>query len=217
MNLSLLVRKSLAEFFGTFILVFIGLGTVYFASDANTLTVALAFGLAVTAGIFALGHISGGHFNPAVSTAMLIDKRLTLKEFAVYVISQFAGALFGLALLLVASPEVSDFVAPNTNVVIILFEMFVTYVFVYVILAVSQRKLFASHVAIIVGLTLTALILVSAAVTGAALNPAVIFAALLMNQGLGTYFAYLVGTILGAVLAALTYKVLKFKDDQTVE
>jgi aquaporin Z len=217
MNLSLLVRKSLAEFFGTFLLVFIGLGTVYFASDANTLTVALAFGLAVTAGIFALGHISGGHFNPAVSTAMLIDKRLTLKEFAVYVISQFAGALFGLALLLVASPEVSDFVAPNTNVVIILFEMFVTYVFVYVILAVSQRKLFASHVAIIVGLTLTALILVSAAVTGAALNPAVIFAALLMNQGLGTYFAYLVGTILGAVLAALTYKVLKFKDDQTVE
>jgi len=217
MNLSLLVRKSLAEFFGTFLLVFIGLGTVYFASDADTLTVALAFGLAVTAGIFALGHISGGHFNPAVSTAMLIDKRLTLKEFAVYVISQFAGALFGLALLLVASPEVSDFVAPNTNVVIILFEMFVTYVFVYVILAVSQRKLFASHVAIIVGLTLTALILVSAAVTGAALNPAVIFAALLMNQGLGTYFAYLVGTILGAVLAALTYKVLKFKDDQTVE
>jgi aquaporin Z len=217
MNLSLLVRKSLAEFFGTFLLVFIGLGTVYFASDANTLTVALAFGLAVTAGIFALGHISGGHFNPAVSTAMLIDKRLTLKEFAVYVISQFAGALFGLALLLVASPEVSAFVAPNTNVVIILFEMFVTYVFVYVILAVSQRKLFASHVAIIVGLTLTALILVSAAVTGAALNPAVIFAALLMNQGLGTYFAYLVGTILGAVLAALTYKVLKFKDDQTVE
>lgn len=217
MNISLLVRKSLAEFFGTFMLVFIGLGTVYFASDANTLTVALAFGFAVTAGIFTLGHISGGHFNPAVSTAMLIDKRLSLKEFAVYVVSQFAGALFGLSLLLVATPEVTEYVAPNSNLVIILFEMFVTYIFVYVILAVSQRKLFAPHVAIIVGLTLTALILVSASVTGAALNPAVIFAALLMNQGLGTYVAYFIGTVSGAVLAALTYKVLKFKDDQTVE
>lgn len=217
MNLSLLIRKSLAEFFGTFMIVFIGLGTVYFTTDANTLIIALAFGLAVTAGIFTLGHISGGHFNPAVSTAMLIDKRLSLIEFAVYVVSQFAGALFGLSLLLVASPEVSEFTAPNSNIVIILFEMFVTYIFVYVILAVSQRKLFASHVAIIVGLTLVALILVSSTVTGAALNPAVIFAALLMNQGLGTYFAYLVGTLSGAVLAALTYKVLKFKDDQTVE
>ena len=217
MKVSLLARKSLAEFFGTFMIVFIGLGTVYFASDASILTIALAFGLAVTAGIFTLGHISGGHFNPAVSTAMLIDKRLTLKEFAVYVISQFAGALFGLALLLVASPEVSEFTAPNSNIIIILFEMFVTYMFVYVILAVSQRKLFAPHVAIIVGLALVALILVSASVTGAALNPAVIFAALLMNQGLGTYFAYLIGTLSGAILAALTYKVLKFKDDQTLE
>jgi aquaporin Z len=217
MNIPLLLRKSLAEFFGTFLLVFIGLGTVYFASDANTLTVAVAFGLAVTVGIFTLGHISGGHFNPAVSTAMLVDKRLTLKEFAVYVVSQFAGALFGLGLLLVATPEVATYVAPNSTLVIILFEMFVTYVFVYTILAVSQRKLFGPHVALIVGLTLTAVILVSASVTGAALNPAVIFAALLMNQGLGTYFAYLVGTIAGAVLAALTYKVLKFKDDQTVE
>lgn len=217
MKISLLARKSLAEFFGTFMIVFIGLGTVYFSSDANILTIALAFGLAVTAGIFTLGHISGGHFNPAVSTAMLIDKRLTLKEFAVYVVSQFAGALFGLGLLLVATPEVATYVAPNSTLVIILFEMFVTYVFVYTILAVSQRKLFAPHVAIIVGLTLISLILVSASVTGAALNPAVIFAALLMNQGLGTYFAYLVGTMSGAVLAALTYKVLKFKDDQTIE
>jgi aquaporin Z len=217
MKIPLLMRKSFAEFFGTFMIVFIGLGTVYFASDANTLTVALAFGLAVAAGIFTLGHISGGQFNPAVSTAMLIDKRLTLKEFAVYVVSQFAGALFGLALLLVASPEVDAFVAPNTDIVIILFEMFVTYVFVYVILAVSQRKHFAPHVAFIIGLTLVGLILVSASVTGAALNPAVIFAALLMSQGLHVYFAYLIGTLSGAVLAALTYKVLKFKDDQTVE
>lgn len=217
MKIPLLIRKSLAEFFGTFMIVFIGLGTLYFTPDVNTLMIALAFGLAVAAGIFTLGHISGGNFNPAVSTAMLIDKRLTLKEFIVYIVSQFAGALFGLALLLVASPEVSQFVVPNSIVVIIFFEMFVTYVFVYVILAVSQRKLFAPHVAFIIGFTLVGLILVSANVTGAALNPAVIFAALLMNQGLGTYFAYFIGTVSGAVLAALTYKVLKFKDDQTIE
>ena len=217
MKITLLIRKSLAEFFGTFMIVFIGLGTIYFTSDANTLTIAFAFGFAVMTGIFTLGHISGGQFNPAVSTAMLIDKRLSVKEYVVYVLSQFAGALFGLLLLLVANPNVPRFIAPNSNLVIVLFEMFVTYIFVYVILAVSQRKLFASHVALIIGLTLTGLILVSAQVTGAALNPAVIFAALLMNQGLSVYLYYLVGTVSGAILAALTYKLLKFKDDQTTE
>ena len=217
MDIPIIIRKSLAEFFGTFMIVFIGLGTVYFNPDASVLTIAIAFGLAVASGIFTLGHISGGQFNPAVSTAMLIDKRLTLKEYVVYVVSQFAGALFGLLLLLVASPQVETFVAPNTNVVIILFEMFVTYVFVYMILAVSQRKLFKPLAGFIIGFTLIGLILMSAQVTGAALNPAVIFAALLMNQGLGTYIFYVIGTISGAVLAALTYKLLKFKDDQTIE
>ena len=217
MDIPIIIRKSLAEFFGTFMIVFIGLGTVYFNPDASVLTIAIAFGLAVASGIFTLGHISGGQFNPAVSTAMLIDKRLTLKEYVVYVFSQFAGALFGLLLLLVASPQVETFVAPNTNVVIILFEMFVTYVFVYMILAVSQRKLFKPLAGFIIGFTLIGLILMSAQVTGAALNPAVIFAALLMNQGLGTYIFYVIGTISGAILAALTYKLLKFKDDQTIE
>ena len=205
MKIPLLVRKSLAEFFGTFMIVFIGLGTIYFSTDANTLTIAFEFGFAVMTGIFTLGHISGGQFNPAVSTAMLIDKRLSIKEYAVYILSQFAGAMFGLLLLLVAGPDVPKFVAPNTNLVIVFFEMFVTYIFVYVILAVSQRKLFASHVALIIGLTLTGL------------NPAVIFAALLMNQGLSVYLYYLLGTVSGATLAALTYKLLKFKDDQTTE
>ena len=217
MDIPIIIRKSLAEFFGTFMIVFIGLGTVYFNPDASVLTIAIAFGLAVASGIFTLGHISGGQFNPAVSTAMLLDKRLTLKEYVVYVFSQFAGALFGLLLLLVASPQVETFVAPNTNVVIILFEMFVTYVFVYMILAVSQRKLFKPLAGFIIGFTLIGLILMSAQVTGAALNPAVIFAALLMNQGLGTYIFYVIGTISGAILAALTYKLLKFKDDQTIE
>ncbi|MGB0417288.1 MAG: aquaporin, partial [Acholeplasmataceae bacterium] len=77
--------------------------------------------------------------------------------------------------------------------------------------------LFASHVALIIGLTLTGLILVSAQVTDAGLNPAVIFAALLMNQGLSVYLYYLLGTVSGAILAAFTYKLLKFKDDQTTE
>ena len=217
MNIPLIVRKSLAEFFGTFMIVFIGLGTVYFNPDASVLTIAIAFGFAVAAGIFTLGHISGGQFNPAVSTAMLIDKRLTIKEYIVYVLSQFAGALFGLLLLLVASPQVTTFIAPNSNVVIIFFEMFVTYVFVYVILAVSHRKLFKPLVGFIIGFTLIGLIVMSAQVTGAALNPAVIFAALLMNQGLGAFVYYLLGTILGAILAALTYKLLKYKDDQTIE
>ncbi len=217
MKISLIYRKILAEFFGTFCIAFIGLGTIYFSDDANEIVIAIAFGFAVSSAIFTLGHISGGHFNPAVSLAMLIDKRLSVKEFFIYVVSQFSGALFGILLLLVGAPEVEVFSGLNDFHIILFFEMFITYVFVYVILAVSQRKHLKNQIGFIVGFTLTGLIIMSFSVSGGGLNPAVIFSALLMNQGLQFYLPYLLGTMIGSSLAAISYKMLKFKDKDTIE
>ena len=87
----------------------------------------------------------------------------------------------------------------------------------YVILAVSQRKHLKNQIGFIVGFTLTGLIIMSFSVSGGGLNPAVIFSALLMNQGLQFYLPYLLGTMIGASLAAISYKMLKFKDKDTIE
>jgi aquaporin Z len=89
------MRKYIAEFLGTFILVFVGTGSVVYsaATTSSPLTIALAFGLALAVAIYAFGNISGGHFNPAVSLSMAIQKRLTWIEFIGYVIAQLLGAI----------------------------------------------------------------------------------------------------------------------------
>ena len=85
------MQKYLAEFFGTFMLVFLGTGAVTVAAG-NTLTIGLAFGLAITVSAYAFGGISGGHFNPAVTTAMLMNRRINGRDALGYVIAQVLGA-----------------------------------------------------------------------------------------------------------------------------
>ena len=94
-----LLKKGIAECLGTLVLVFIACGVGALFGGANLVATALAFGLSVVAMAYAIGKISGCHINPAVSVAMLINKRITLKEFIVYIVSQFIGAILGAALL----------------------------------------------------------------------------------------------------------------------
>lgn len=203
------VRKSLAEFFGTFMLVFAGTSAAKFVGE-GLLVVAFAFGLALVAAIYAVGHISGGHYNPAVSLAMLIDGRLTWKEFAYYVVSQLAGAAFaGLVVFTIGGASPAGAALPAETWVVIAYEVVLTYTFVYVILSVSKRKELGSFAGLIIGLTLTALILAGGAKSGASLNPAGAFGPALFTEGaLADYWVYLVGTLVGGGLAALTYKFL---------
>ena len=98
------MRKIIAEFLGTFILVFFGTGTAVFMSlspdnSVGTLGVAIAFGLTIIAAAYAIGDISGGHLNPAVSLGMFLDKRLSLINLFIYTISQTMGAIFATFLI----------------------------------------------------------------------------------------------------------------------
>ena len=107
------MRKYIAEFLGTALIVFIGTGAVLFStidkSGFSAISIALAFGFAIMAAIYAFGDVSGGHFNPAVSFAMAINKRLSWNNFGGYVISQILGAIFGSALVLfMAAPFVAS-------------------------------------------------------------------------------------------------------------
>lgn len=214
--LTLNVRKALAELFGTFVLVFTGFSAVYFA-QAGLVGVALAFGLGIAGAIFALGHISGAHFNPAVSLAMLIDKRLTFKEFLIYVVSQLAGsALAAVVVFLVAGAPTGTATASADALKVFAYEVVLTYIFVYVILAASQRKTYLPIIGLVVGLTLASLILAGGNVSGAALNPAAALAPTLFGnvEPVG-YLVIAAGTLVGGALAAVTYKFLKFTDEQT--
>ena len=96
-----LLKKGIAECLGTLVLVFIACGVGALFGGSNLVATALAFGLSVVAMAYSIGKISGCHINPAVSVAMLINKRITLKEFIVYIVSQFIGAILGAALLYV--------------------------------------------------------------------------------------------------------------------
>jgi aquaporin Z len=224
MNISLTIRKFLAEFYGTFILVFIGTGSIAFNPNADLLTVAFAFGFAVTLAIYTIGHISGAHLNPAVSLAMVLDRRLTWRDFAIYLLAQLLGALFASLTLLLGSgldlfqglgPTV--FVTNTPALTIIIIEMFLTFILVYLVLVASQRKSLQPFLGLIIGLSLVGLILVGGPITGASLNPArsIIPAFLEGGEALQQVWVYIVGPLLGSVLAVIFYRFLKFTDKDT--
>ncbi|CAM3126963.1 MIP/aquaporin family protein [Leuconostoc gasicomitatum] len=225
------MRKYIAEFLGTFILVFVGTGSVVYsaATASSPLTIALAFGLALAVAIYAFGNISGGHFNPAVSLSMAIQKRLTWIEFIGYVIAQLLGAIVASAAVYggisayLKSPtvvqalsgqkmSVSQFVnlaglgqtnfADGQTLTAFIFELVLTFLFILVISIVT--KLANVPAPIIIGLWLSALLIVALPITGGAFNPARALSPAIFVQGkaLGHVWVYIVANLLGGVLAA---------------
>lgn len=224
MNITLNIRKFLAEFYGTFILVFIGTGSIALHPNVDLLTVAFAFGFAAMLAIYTIGHISGAHLNPAVSLAMVLDRRLSWQDFLIYFVGQLLGALFAsLTLLGMSGLEIyqglgSTSFDPNISPLwIVIIEMFLTFILVYLVLAASQRQHLQSLLGLIIGLALVGLILVGGPLTGASLNPVRSIAPALLEGGeaLQQLWVYVVGPLLGSVLAVIFYRVLKFTDKDT--
>lgn len=229
MTLTLPIRQFLAEFYGTFILVFVGTGAIAFGGDL--LTVAIAFGAGALIAIYTLGHISGAHLNPAVTLAMVLDKRLSIKLGLMYVSAQLLGATFASLSLSVASSvsffqglgvsgvDLSQFSNPDVALWIVLFfEVFLTFILVYMVLAVSQRKPLQPFIGIIVFFTLVGLILIGGPISSASLNPARSFAPALLTGGDAwqQFPIFVLGPLLGSALAVLFYRYLKFKDTETL-
>lgn len=174
------MRKYLAEFLGTFMLVFLGTATVVIAKG-DVLAIGLAFGLAITVSAYAFGGISGGHFNPAVTTAMLINRRIDAADAIGYIIAQIIGAI-------VASAAVKSFVSalglsatslgqtdfPKIGSGMAFFvEALVTFLFLMVILNVTSNDHGnADFAGLTIGVTLAFLIIVALNLTGGSLNPA---------------------------------------------
>ena len=209
----MVINKYLAEFMGTFILVFFGSMAILanLATEGPVLvSVGLGFGLALLAGIWAVGHVSGAHFNPAVTLAMLMDGRTSFSDAIGYWVAQFAGA--GVASLVVWAA--SNRVAVESTVTTynklstgILVEVALTAVFVWVILAVTKRG--ASHAPLAIALTLVGVHIAGIPFSGASVNPARSFAPAVVSGSsvaLSQLWVYIVFPLVGSLIAYGLYR-----------
>ena len=227
-----LFKKAFAECIGTFVLVFAACGVAAY-TGGNLVPTALAFGLVIVAMAYSVGRVSGCHINPAVSLGCLLDGRMTLTEFFVYVCTQVVGGfLGGLAIFGIASLSGTPFaesaacnLVPPVNdvgayVAAIITEIILTAVFVYVILNVTDENdnVSGKKAGLIIGLTLTLVHLVGINITGTSVNPARSIAtafASLIYQGSATalsqVWVFIVAPLLGACVAVILFRTLNKK------
>lgn len=225
-----LVSRLVAELFGTFLLVGGVIGTALFtSSNTGILGVALAVGLAVIAGAYSVGHISGGHFNPAVSLGAAAAGRFAWKDVVPYVIAQLVGgALATTVLYVIAAGGPNGLLSDVTKsgfasngygahspagfglVAVIVTEVVLTAVFLYVILGVTDRRAPSGFAPLAIGLTLTLLHLVAIPVSNASFNPARSIATAIYGgpDALGQVWVFVVAPIVGALIAGFTYRFL---------
>lgn len=208
----MVINKYLAELLGTFILVFLGsmaiLGVGGASGAAEIIAIGLAFGLALLAGIWALGHVSGAHFNPAVTLAMVLDGRTSFGDAIGYWIAQFAGA--GVASLVVMAASSQDAVGGTVTAYEkmstgILVEIALTTIFVWVVLSVTKRE-GNHHAPAAIGLTLAAVHLAGIPFSGTSVNPARSFGPAVVSGEISQLWVYIVFPLVGGVVAWALYK-----------
>ena len=223
------MKKYIGEFIGTAVLVLFGTG-IAVVSGGNLVATALAFGLSIVAMAYVIGNISGCHINPAVSLAMLINKKIETKDFIYYVIAQILGALAGTALLYLILKNTTigvESLGANgygtlsaTNITLLgalVTECILTFVFIYTILGVTSDESKSNIAGIVIGLTLTFVHLLGINLTGTSVNPArsLAPAIFLGGKALAQVWVFVVAPLVGAALAAITFKKLNIEEKET--
>jgi aquaporin Z len=226
------MKKYIAEFIGTCVLVTFGCGTAMLvgcnaAAGSGYILTALAFGLVIVGMAYCIGNISGCHINPAVSLGVLLSGGMSVKDFISYVVSQCLGALAGAGILaaIFGLGSVTDMTGGfgsnglggvgGSAIAGLLVEIVLTFVFVLTIIGVTSKKAgHGSFGGLIIGLTLTLVHILGIGLTGTSVNPArsfgpAVVAAISGNGApLGCLWVFIVGPFIGAALAAVVYKAL---------
>lgn len=227
------MKKYIAEFIGTLVLVVMGCGTAMLvgcnaAVGGGYILTALAFGLVIVGMAYCVGNISGCHINPAVSLGVLISGGMSVKDFIAYVIAQCAGAFAGAGILyaIFDQGKVLDMTGgfgsnglagvSDSAIAGLLVEVVLTFIFVLTILGVTSKKAgHGSFAGVVIGFTLTLVHILGIGLTGTSVNPARSFGPALMamidgnNAPIGVLWVFIVGPFVGAALAALVYKFLE--------
>ncbi len=230
------MKKYVAEFIGTFVLVFLGCGTAMLVGCDSSygcgyVLTALAFGLVIVGMAYCIGNISGCHINPAVSLGVFMSGGMTGAEFGGYVVAQCLGSVAGTALLaaIFSLGGVADMTGGygsnglagvnGSAVAGLLVELILTFIFVLTILGVTSKKAgHGSFGGLVIGFTLTLVHILGIGLTGTSVNPArslgpAIFAG---GDALSSIWVFIVGPLAGAALAAIVYKILE-SDDKASE
>ena len=210
-------KNLVAEFIGTFALIFIGAGAL--ALDKGGLVgIALAHGLVIVTFAYAYGHISGTHINPAVTLALLIAGEIQIAAAVGYWVVQFLGGILGAFVLKAVLPEAGDLgvtilgsgVTPTQGLIV---EIVLTFFLVNTIFNTAVSGKAGNFAGLAIGLTLVLSILMGGPLTRASLNPARTLGPAIASGNYADIWLYFVGPAIGAVLAALLYiGVLKDKD-----
>ena len=210
-------RNFLAETIGTFGLIFFGVGAIMqqqATQSLGTTGIAVAHGLAILIGVYAFGHISGGHFNPAVSFGMWVTRRIDLPKMLSYWVAQLLGAT--LAAFLVShiyqggpvdthlgTPAVDPTIGPRMGFLI---EAILTFFLVITVFGVAiDSRASTSFAGLAIGFAIIADILMGGALTGAAMNPARAFGPALASGYWQDQWVYWAGPLLGGGVAAILY------------
>jgi aquaporin Z len=224
------MKKYLAEFLGTFVLVLTGTGSAVIAGkEIGVLGIALAFGLSVLVMVYAIGPISGCHINPGITIAMLINGKIPAKDAIAYIIVQCIGAIVASALLLAimtglpgyqvapanlgANGYGADYLGGYSLTSACIAEVVTTFIFLMVIFGATSRKAPAGFAGIAIGLSLAMIHMVTIPVTGTSVNPARSLGPAVVAGGtaLAQLWLFLVAPVIGAVIAAVVWKYL-FED-----
>ncbi|MFL6105371.1 MAG: aquaporin Z [Marmoricola sp.] len=221
-----------AEALGTFWLVLGGCGTVIFAAAAggfefDRLAVALAFGLTVVSGAYALGHISGAHFNPAVTIGLATAKRFAWKDVPGYIAAQVVGATVAGGVLLLIAKGKDGFTADGhmaTNGYgdagyalwsVLIAEVVLTAMFLYIILGATSKRSTPAFAGLTIGLALTLIHLIAIPIDGTSVNPARSLGVAWFGGGhaLGQVWLFIVAPIIGAAIAGVSHALIVGEKD----
>lgn len=218
-------QKYVAEFMGTFCLVFIGCGSAVIAgSHIGFAGISFAFGLTVLAMVYAIGPISGCHINPAISVAMLIAGKMKGRDCLMYIVAQCLGAILGAAILLAIANGLHGYSRAHTGLgqngygdyspggyslaACFLAEVVLTAIFLFVIFGATSKNAPKGFAGVAIGFSLVLIHLVGIPITGTSVNPARSLgpALLVGSHAIGQVWLFIVAPILGGILAALIWK-----------
>lgn len=211
------MKKYLAEFIGTFGLVFAGTGAIIINEEYNGVIshagIAITFGLIVLAMIYTFGETSGAHFNPAVTIAFSIAGLFRVKEVFPYIISQITGAFFATTILLILFPENKNLgatIPAGSPLQSLILEFILSFFLMLVILNVSKGS---RELGLLAGIAIGSTVLMEAMfagpVSGASMNPARSLSPAIISGNTSTIWIYLVAPVTGTITGAFTWMFIK--------
>jgi len=208
------MKKYLAEFIGTFALVFCGTGAIIVNEQSNgnlgLIGIALTFGIIVSAMIYIFGNISGAHINPAVTIALVVGKLTTIKDASFYIFAQISGAILAsvsLKFMFSENLTLGATIPSGELLQSFILEFVLTFFLMLTILGVTSKKEFSIIAGLIIGLVVTGIILFAGPISGGSFNPARSFAPAIVSGNIKALWIYIIAPTLGAIVAMLIWKV----------